>query len=124
MGYESKIYIVEKRTRFEWEEKTYAQVIAMFDLCKCYSISNVLRNEPKTDCYFYADDGDTQILEDRYGSPLTETTPRFVIELLEDIIAEGEDYRRLFPLLSALKTIDEQMLNGRWSNIAVLHYGH
>ena len=124
MGYESRIYIVTKMSKFKWEEKTYAQVVAMFEMGKCYFLSSRLRNEPKTDCYFYADDGDTKVLEDRYGDELTETTPRVVIDILEDAIAKGEDYRRVFPLLSALKTIDEQQANGMWSDVAILHYGY
>ena len=123
MGYETKLYIVNKFSKFPDEEKRYAQVIAMFNMSKCYFLSNVLRDEPKTDCFFYAD-GNTQVLEDRYGEPLKETTAETVIELLEEAIADGEDYRRIFPLLSALKTIEEQRKNGCWDDIAVLHYGY
>lgn len=124
MGYESKIYIVEKRSKLPSEPKTYAQVIAMFDMCKCYFLSDIFRHKPETDCYFYSDDGNTQVLEDMYGDPLRETTPKVVIDVLEKAVSNGEDYRRIFPLLSALKTIDEQQTNGIWSNIAVLHYGY
>ena len=124
MGYESRIYIVAKRNKFEWEEQTYANVIAMFDMCKCYFLSDALRKKPKTDCYFYADDGNTRILEDRYGEALTEATPKDVIDILEGAIAKGEDYIRVFPLLSALKTIDEQQANEMYYNVAVLHYGY
>lgn len=124
MGYETKLYVVDKYRKFPDEEKRYAQVVAMFNMSKCYFLSDVLRYEPKADCYFYADDGDTQVLEDRYGEPLRETTVETVIGLLEDAIANGEDYRRIFPLLSALKTIQEQKQNGWWGDIAVLHYGY
>lgn len=124
MGYETKLYVVSKLSKFPDEEMGYAQVIAMFNMSKCYFLSNVLRDEPKTDCYFYADDGNTCVLEDRYGEPLKETTVEKVVELLEDAIAHGEDYRRIFPLLSALKTIEEQQKNGWWKDIAILHYGY
>lgn len=124
MGYESKLYIVEKNKPFFDGDKPYAEVISMFDMCVCPCLSDVLRDKPNTDCYFYADDDDTKILEDRYGKPLTETTADVVIGLLESAVADGEDYRRIFPLLSALKTIDEQQKGGRWNNIVVLHYGY
>ena len=124
MGYETKLYIVQKGSKFPDEEMRYAQVIAMFDMCKCYFLSDVLRDEPKTDCYFYADDGNTQVLEDSYGEPLRETTVETVIELLEGAISNGEDYRRIFPLLSALKTIEEQQKNSRWNDVVILHYGY
>ena len=124
MGYETKLYVVGKFDKFPDEEMRYAQVIAMFNMSKCYFLSDVLRDEPKTDCYFYADDGNTRVLTDRYGEPLKETTVETVIGLLEDAIANGEDYRRVFPLLSALKTIQEQKQNGWWGDIAMLHYGY
>lgn len=124
MGYESKLYIVEKSTVKNNDGMAYARVIAMFDMCKFSVLSHMLRDEPKATCYFYADDGDTEVLEDKYGCPLTETTVRNVINVLETTVANGEDYRRIFPLLSTLKVIDEQQKNGRWGEIVVLHYGY
>ena len=69
MGYESKIYIIEK-TKYSWDEENgmkYARVLAMFDVSKFYELSDWFRNKPATKHYFYADDGDTEIIEDRYG---------------------------------------------------------
>lgn len=123
MGYESKLYIVEKQGWGE-DERTYAEVIAMFDLCKYYFLSDKLRYKPKTNCYFYADDGDTQVLEDMYGQPLTEATIQDVIDILEEDVKNGEDYRRIFPLLSALKVFAEQEKQFTWGELAVLHYGY
>ena len=122
MAYESKIYIVKKSNFVEVNGMRYARVIAMFDLCKFPSLSDVLRNMPKTDCYFY--NGDTEVLEDNYGEPLTETTVETVINVLEKVVEYGETYYRIFPLLSMLKTIYEQQKNGEWGNITVLHYGY
>ena len=124
MGYESKLYVVQKRTMVNEEGKTYAQVIAMFDMGKYYSLSNVLRNKPETNCYFYADDGNTQITEDRYGKPLTESDIKTVIDILEKDIAKGENYRRILPLLSTLKAFEKQIQEGLWDDIVVLHYGY
>ena len=44
--------------------------------------------------------------------------------VLEEAVDSGENYRRIFPLLSALKTIHEQQMDGRWKEIVVLHYGY
>lgn len=124
MGYESKLYIVNKGSLVDADGMKYAQVVAMFDMCKCPT-TYVLVGNPKTDCYFYADDGNTRVLEDCYGKPLTEATIEEVINLLETDINNGEDYRRLFPLLSVLKTFKEQKDKGIWTdNLVVLHYGH
>lgn len=122
MGYESKLYIVEKRQRFESEEKRYARVIAMFDVCKFYDLSNKLRRCPKTDCFIYADDGDTEITEDKYGEELTEATPEFVVAALKKILETGEDYWVILPILSFLEALIDTI--GENENIAVLHYGY
>ena len=126
MGYESRIYVVDKHDFGTYDDgKNYAEILAMFDMCKCYPLSNVLRDKPKTDCYIYADDHNTRIVEDRYGEELTEATIKEVIDILENEVAKGEDYRRIFPLLSALKSIEELQNDGKFGdNVVVLHYGY
>ena len=121
MGYESKIYIVEK-TNTKLKDKSYAPIIAVFELGKVYKISDVLRNKPATDCYVYADDGDTQIVEDRYGEPLTECEIPELIELIRKDIENGSDYRRYFPLLAMLEAMQEH--REQWGEVVCLHYGH
>lgn len=124
MGYESKLYIVEKTNVFD-DEKRYAHVIAMFDMCRFEFLSDVLRNCPETDCYFYADDGDTRVLEDHYGRPLTEASIDEVITILELSVFKGENYRHIFPVMAFLKNMYDQQKNGVWkSNVVVLHYGY
>lgn len=124
MGYESKIYIIEK-TKYSWDEENgmkYARVLAMFDVSKFYELSDWFRNKPATKHYIYADDGDTQIIKDRYGDTLKEASVKEVIDKLERIVENGNDYRRIFPLLAALKVFEAQSVH--WGNIAVLHYGY
>ena len=122
MGYESKIYIGEKSSIKDNDGMTYVQVIAMFDMCKMGNLINVF--DRKTDCYFYADDGNTKVLEDKYGDALTEAEIEDFIYVLEEAVDSGENYRRIFPLLSTLQTIYEQQKEGRWKNIVLLHYGY
>lgn len=122
MGYESKIYIAEKGTLKDDDGRTYARIIAMFDMCKCYDLSRILTAEPKTNCYFY--EGNKRVLKDAYGDDLTETTTETVIDILEEMVENGDDYRRIFPLLSTLKVISEQQKKNIWAEIVVLHYGY
>lgn len=122
MGYESKLYVVEKCHKFPDEKMGYARIIAMFDMSKVYDLVDVFKRE--TEWYFYADDGDTQVLEDRYGDTLKEATVEEVIEAVEEIIASGDQYRRWFPLLATLKVIQNQCEKGIWKEIVVLHYGY
>lgn len=124
MGYESKLYIVEKGYHQDDDGRVYAQIISTFDMCKCYFLADVLTKEPKTNCYFYSDNGNDRVIEDKYGDALTETSVDTVINILEEAIEMGEEYRRIFPLLSMLKTFKEQQAENKWINLAVLHYGH
>lgn len=123
MEYESKLYVVEKSNLTpDKNGKRYANVMAMFDMCKCYKLSDILTKQKETDCYIFADDGNTRIIEDRYNEKLTEASIPFVISTLEKILEGGETYRRIYPLLNALKAFDEQKYN--WYNLVVLHYGY
>lgn len=121
MGYESRIYIVEK-TSLIVESKEYAQVVAMFNLGKFYFLSDILRKKPATDCFVYADDGNTRIIKDPYGEPLTEATIDDVISILENAVSSGDDYRKIFPLLATLKSLEQH--SKQWRNLAVLHFGY
>lgn len=123
MAYESRIYIVSKGRTYDKElNKRWAEKIAMFNMCKYPSLANLMRSKPATDCYIYADDGDTQIIEDRYGEPLTEASCSDVIAVLEKDVANGKDYRRIFLLLAMLKSFEKH--KEQWGEITVLHYGY
>ena len=124
MGYESRIYIVRK-TSCSWtkeDKMKYAEVLAMFNVSKFYELADWFRNKPATKHYIYADDGYTQIVKDRYGDTLKEASVKEVIDRLERIVENGKDYRRIFPLLAALKAFESH--SNQWKNIAVLHYGY
>jgi hypothetical protein len=122
MGYESKLYIVERHDWKDDDGRTYASVLAMFDMCKMGSLINVF--EKNTDLYFYGSDGNTKIVEDMYCDPIREATLEDVIDVLEEAVENGENYRRIFPLLAALKTFYGQKEDGIWDKLAVLHFGY
>lgn len=124
MGYESKIYVVEKSRHAEKYGKSWGDVVAIFDLCKYYDLSDVLRHKPETDCYIIADDGNTEIITDKYGDTLKETDLKTVIKIMEKSLTEGKNYRRIAPTLMALKVFEEQKNNGVWDDLVVLHYGY
>lgn len=68
MGYESKIYIVEKTgiKVHELGNKKRAEVIAVFNMSKFPPFNDYFKTE--TDCFIYADDGNTKILKDEYAA--------------------------------------------------------
>ena len=85
MGYEVKIYIVRKHRKIpmDTEGKCYASAIAMFDLHKWGPLTEFdIERLPITDCCIYADDGDTEIIEDKYGDPIKEISVKELLELL------------------------------------------
>lgn len=124
MGYESKFYIVEKTSskHIDYEEngKVWAQVIATFNMSKIGSAYETIHKYPATDAYIYADDGNTEIFEDRYGDELIEIPIKDMIQILKDLEKVYPDYRRLKPFKNMLKGFDTE----QWKDIVVLHYGY
>lgn len=120
MGYESKIYVVRKGGFLGDNGKHYAQKIAEFDLCKVYGVSDYLRNMPITDCYIYADDGDSEIIKDCYDKELTECTPERLIELIENDIKANGEYWRYNIILATLR----ELVKFKDNCIYCLHYGY
>ena len=118
MGYESKLYVVEE-SDFKIpsdDGKVWAQVIGMVDLCKCYPIAEIFTDEANG--YIYAEDGNTRIEEDMYGSPLGVATLDEVIEKLKEIVKDT-DYRRAKAALAFLKGVQKSM-----PDCVVYHYGY
>ena len=118
MGYKSRLYVVEE-SNFKIPSdngKVWAQVIGMIDLCKCYPITDVFTREANG--YIYADDGNTRIEEDMYGSPFGVAELDEVIKKLKEIVKDS-DYRRAKIALSFLKEVQKTM-----PDCKVYHYGY
>lgn len=126
MGYESKLYIVEKGYKIEGEEKVYSSPIIVYDLCKFYDVSDFMREQPQTDAFFYMDDGNTEVTEDMYGEPLTECELTKFLTFMKGIMSNpyNINYRRIPPLMAILETLAKQLQEGVWRNLYVLHFGY
>ena len=125
MVYESKLYIVNKLPEhvvIKDNGMQYCELIAMVDLCKYYKWSEKATNYPRTNCYFYAEDGNKQIVEDEYGDPLKEISLDDAIEILDEAFYSGDNYRRLGPALTLLQSLKDN--ENQWNEIVVLHYGY
>ena len=124
MGYESKLFIVHKNanTNYDKKKKQYADFIVSIDLSKCYSFSDWMRKRKEADCYIYMDDGNTQILEDKYGKPLTEASVEDVLEHLKkaEKIDSYRRYRLAIDIMQSFVDHKEDWGGG----LAVLHYGY
>lgn len=122
MGYESRIYVVDKKDPFIGDTECWGEIIAMFNMCKYPPIADFMREQPKTNCYIFADDGNTKITEDKYDEPLTEASLDDVIKILVKELENGDCYRRTSPLLNMLRGLNEKSY--QFNNLVVLHYGY
>lgn len=122
MGYESKIYIVEKSMigkDVNGKRMWFGDVVASFRLSKTPIYQEIRNRFSPTDTYFYADDGNTEIIEDIYGKPLTEIPIPDLIDILERAESK-EHYRRYTPLIQMLQGFDL----AQWNDLVALHYGY
>lgn len=124
MGYESRLYVMQRRD-FTLESRDGEEVrfisageIARFDMSKMVPSFRDLFTEP-TDFDVYGDDGEP-IVADCYGDALAYAPARKVAEWLEGEIARS-DYRRLKPLLAFLKAAEMENWDGE---LVVVHYGY
>lgn len=120
MAYESRIFIVDrKETEFKDEIYVYPEQIADIKMA-CMADGFTALFDKKIDYELYVDNGDESTQTDKYGNIMTYTDCKTVIDYLEKLIADGDDYRRLPVLLGLLKGINEE----QWENIQVVHYGY
>lgn len=121
MGYESRLYIVDKSTLtydIDGSDRRYAQIIAQFDLCKIdNSVFMDIDRYSETDAYIYVDGNLTYT--DCYGAVLTEIPLKDAIKIFSKAVKE-HDYRRYKPCLGLLKGFDPT----QWTDLVVLHYGY
>lgn len=120
MGYESRLYVVEK-SNSRMDDRVWAEVIATFNLSKAGLDLLAIRQFPDTDCYIYEDTSDYKIVEDAYGKPLKEIPISDMIKIIQKEAEKDQyHYRRWKPCLALLEGFDES----QWDNIKVLHYGY
>lgn len=121
MGYESRIFVIERKegTYPNGNKYVYAEKIAMVNMCNMgYNFTGFF---DKPIDYKIFVDGETETDEDRYGEHLKYAPVDRVIEWLERELAKYTyKYRRLSPLLGLLKGFDQY----EWEELQVVHYGY
>lgn len=121
MGYESRVIIVDRNEieRKDGMPYVWAEQIADVKMSKMYDGFTDLFDK-EIDYELFIDNGDETTKTDKYGVVMRYTDCKTVIDYLEKLIADGEDYRRLTVLLGLLKGFNE----GQWNDIQVVHYGY
>lgn len=133
MGYESKLYFVQCSpygSRGLDSDKIFAEKIVEINMCKIDGMPSCFRKV--SDYYVYADDGNTEIIEDKYGEPLYQCEVKDLYDWLKKTMLEDpEGYRRYDLLLNVIKGfadftyLDEWIdLKPKWQWIKVLHFGY
>jgi hypothetical protein len=128
MGYESKLYIVNKSRCLEIDCPRFCFQIAQYDLDYYPPIADLFREDnPEskyTDCGLYLDgDGDNQVIEDKYGDKLREASLKAVINVLKNTEDDPyKGYQRLPPLLAMLESFYE--MRDIFKDLVVIHFGH
>ena len=113
--YESRIYIYNRE---KYGKITFGSEIARFDMCVMPPDFTDIFTEEK-DFNIYADDGNTEITEDKYGAPLRAcSVKKLKAWLAEDM--KTNDYRRLKPLLAFLQALNPD----EWDELIAVHYGY
>ena len=121
MGYESRIFVVNRSETELDNGKIYvwAEKIADIKMCKMYNgFTDLFKKKIDYALFIDSESEDTQT--DKYGDIMTYTDCETVITYLENLIANGENYRRLSILLGLLKGIDI----AQWNEIQIVHYGY
>ena len=123
MGYETKLVVVNKTNQvheINGERMVWAEKIAEFNLCKVHEISDKMRRYPITNAFYYADDGNTEVVEDQCGDRLREIPLLDAINIIDFAMRTQDYYRRYSPCLELLKGFNPS----DWADLVVLHYGY
>ena len=122
MGYESRLYIVEKTEQKNFDDRQWARVIATIELGKAYPFSDWFRKKKETQCFFYDTDGNTEIFADHCGDILKEASLSATLSQLERV-SKTEDYWRYKIAIDLIISILNASV-GLTTDIVVLHFGH
>ena len=130
MGYESKIIIVLKTDMLKNKfNLTFGIKMAEFNMGKFdyYNpgpFHNVLDKFRDTTCFYYADDGNTEIIKDRYNEFLKEMNIEPFYKIMQKELIYGnhknQKLKSLLYYLESLLTWDIPNVK----NLRVLHYGY
>lgn len=121
MAYESRIIIVNRSELDNNDGTTYVYVQQIADINMGRMDEDFLKSFNKEiDYELFIEDRDKPTQTDDYGDIMKYTDCKTVITLIEKLIDNGDDYRRLPMLLGLLKGINEE----QWDDIQVVHCGY
>ena len=120
MGYESRLYIVDKSDLASTKNgklMVWCDIIAQFNLSRVPKIYEKVSAYKDTNGYFYYNN--KEVTEDMYGKPLKEIPIGDMISIISEAM-KNDCFRRYKPCLNLLKGFNPS----EWENLVVLHYGY
>lgn len=126
MGYESRIYIAHKNYHDYPDGTRLCFVLACINASKCDRLYDVFSD---SNCWIYADDGNTEVRKDRYGDCLKEAKIQDVVDFIrkkeEELQSLGYKLYQFYPGLHILyHTLIGFTQKNTWKNLVCLHYGY
>lgn len=120
MGYESRLYVVNRCKASDWGDYVFAERIAVFNMCCVGWNPDKIFTEPIDFMLGRDNDGNGEpIYNDKYGKRCHMASVSTVIKAIEKL-EEADHYRRFKPLLGFLKSLDES----EWDDLRVVHFGY
>lgn len=120
MSYESQIWIV-KPHRGDIPGDCgldFAEKIAMFRLGYVDGMYEFMRHYPESSCFIFGDDGNTEIVQDKYGEPLREIPIRELVFELDRCNAENNRCDISAAIAALIHYSDSP------AKLVALHYGY
>lgn len=128
--YESKIYVVLTSNHYECKvDKYWAEVVGVFNLGSVFDEDAIKAKYNSTSHFIYADDGETEILEDKYGDELVEIPIDSMIKELENVVNLDRNITKwstisASSLLSFCNEYRSHFTHLQSKQIVCLHYGY
>ena len=120
MGYESRLYVVNRVKKSWTGDEAWAERLAVFNMCCVGWNPDKIFTEPIDFMLGRDNDGNGEpIYDDKYGKRCHMASVSTVIEAIEKL-EEADHYRRFKPLLGFLKSLDES----EWDDLRVVHFGY
>ena len=121
MGYESRLYIADRRVipaaKEGCDDWIYAEQIAQFNMC-CMEMSfrTLFKNPVDFD---FTGENDEDLTEDKYGEKVKYSDVQPVIEWFKEA-QKRQHYRRAVPLVAFLEALKPE----EWEHLIIIHYGY
>ena len=122
MGYDTRLYFVERHDRAPGDPCDYGSIIAMLEMgCLASTVLNLIESKRPEKPAIYIFNENRKVKRDAYDSPLSVLDPAELLKAMRYDHKRGRiPYRRLVAAIALL----DALIAGDYHNLTVLAYGH